>query len=328
MIDTMKRWLGWYPVRVAAVVDTAVLALWCLVLGLVSVEMNSAWIALGLVVVPTTFVALCCSDPSAARWALERGARFSPAWNTVLHRHLTRTRVARTLGFTGGMSVAMMAMSIHNADPARIPDFGDRWSPIFSGYWLPGLGYVVGSLVAELTKPRLASAGTGTAVLALRRLGDYLDSTVREVFIGSLVMALAATVYALAPRSNGQPGWSDEWGRVGLPLVVAAVAVLGAVWVCRRRERAGDEAALAYEELTRSATANALVGAAIAMVAESAIRLVAFRTVEGTVSGWYQLGFGLFGLLALGFWAASGTKLVFRNRRIGKLRAAAGVASA
>ena len=148
------------------------------------------------------------------------------------------------------------------------------------------------------------------------------------MFVASfVVMALAVTVAALAPRSNGQPGWLDDWGRVGLPLAVAALAVLGATWVCRRRERAGDEAALAYEELTRSATANALIGAAIAMVAEAAIRLVSFRTVDGTVSGWYQLGFGLFGLLALGFWAACGTKLVFRNRRIAQLRTRAGIAS-
>lgn len=325
----MRAWLSWYPLRVAAVVDTVVIALWCLVLGSVAMEMNSAWIALAVMLVPTTFVALCCSETSAARWALERGARFSPEWSGALHRHLTRTRVARTLGFTGGIGITMLVMSFHNADPGRIPDFVERWNPFLSGYWLPGLGYVVGSLVAELTKPRLASSGAGAAVLSRRRLGDYLDPIVREMFVASfVVMALAVTVALLAPRSNGQPGWLDDWGRVGLPLGVAAVAVLGAVWVCRRRERAGDEAALAYEELTRSATANALIGAAVAMTAEAAIRLVGFRTVDGTVSGWYQVGFGLFGLLALGFWAACGTKLVFRNRRIGKLRAAAGVASA
>lgn len=314
--------------RLAVVVDLAVLALWCLVLGLVPVDINSAWAALGVTLIPTTFVALCCSRTAARRWALERGARFSSIWESALHRHLTRTRVARTLGVTGGIALPLMIMGINNANPGRITDYVEIWSPRLSGWWLPGLGYVVGSLVAEFVKPKVVhGASSGTAVLARRRLGDYLDSTVREMFIASfVVIALAATVTALAPRSNGQTGWVDDLGRVWLPLSVAALAVVFAVWVCRRRERAGDEAALAYEELTRSATANALVGAAVAMNAEAAIRMVSFRTVEGTVSGWYQLGFGLFGLLALGFWAACGTKLVFRNRRIGRLRAAAGVA--
>jgi hypothetical protein len=292
------------------------------------VRNGSAVPALVLVVVPTTFVALCCTKTSASRWALERGAQFSPEWTSVLHRHLARTRVLRTLGFTGGMAVAMFVVNELYARARVVPGDVEPWSEVLSGYWVPGLGYVVGSLVAELTKPRLVSAGAGgTAVLARRRLGDYLDLTVREMFVASfVVIALAATVTTLAPRSNGQPGWVDDWGRVWLPLSVAALAVACAVWVCRRRERVGDEAALAYEELTRSATANALIGAAVAMNAEAAVRLVGFRTVEGTVSGWLQLGFWLFALLALGFWAACGTKLVFRNRRIGKLRAAAGVA--
>ena len=330
MIDTIRAWWSWYPLRVAAVVDTVVVALWCLVLGLGFAPSDATALQpLALVLVPTTFVALCCTRTAAGRWALERGAQFSPVWESALHRHLTRTRVARTLGFTGGLASAMVTVNWLYSRSTVVPADTQPWSQLLSGYWLPGLGYVVGSLVAELTKPRAASAGSGTAVLARRRLGDYLDNTVREMFVASfVVMALAVTVAVLAPRSNGQPGWLDGWGRVGLPLGVASVAVLGAVWVCRRRERAGDEAALAFEELTRSATANALIGAAVAMLAEAAIRLVGFRTVDGTVSGWYQLGFGLFGLLALGFWAACGTKLVFRNRRIGKLRAAAGIASA
>ena len=324
----LRAWLEWYPLRLAVVVDLAVLALWCLVVGLVRVDMNSAWVALGVVIVPTTFVALCCSRTAARRWALERGAKFSPNLETMLHHHLTRTRVARTLGFTGAMAISMMIVGVNNANPGRIPDFVETWSPLLSGYWLPGLGYVIGSLMAESTKPRVVLDGDGgAAVLLRRRLGDYLDSTVREMFIASFVaIVLALTVATLAPRSNGQLGSVDAWGRVALPLLVAVIAIVGANWVCRRRERAGDEAALGYEELTRSATANALIGAAVAMIAEASVRLVAFRTVEGAVPGWYQVGFWLFALLALGFWAACGTKLVFRNRRIGKLRAAAGVA--
>lgn len=334
VIDTTARpgqlraWLEWYPLRLAVVVDLAVLALWCLVVGVVRVDMNSAWIALGVVVVPTSFVALCCSRTAARRWALERGAQFSPNWETMLHHHLARTRVARTLGFTGGMAISMLVVNELYARAREVPGDVEPWNQLLSGYWLPGLGYVVGSLVAESTKPRVLLERDGSAaVLSRRRLGDYLDSTVREMFIASFVaIALAVTVATLAPRSNGQAGAADDWARVGLPLLVAAIAVVGANWVCRRRERAGDEAALGYEELTRSATANALIGAAVAMTAEAAVRLVAFRTVEGTVPGWYQVGFWLFALLALGFWAACGTKLVFRNRRIGKLRAAAGVA--
>ncbi|MDQ2678365.1 MAG: hypothetical protein M3Y51_06435 [Actinomycetota bacterium] len=328
----MKRWLGWYPVRVAAVADTAVLALWCLVLGLVPMQTGPAAAGLLMVVVPTTFVALCCTRTSAARWALAAGVQFSPMWEVVLHRHLTRTRVARTLGVTCGFAVGFMLVAHYNAGPESFRWFTEVWNPHLNGYWLAALGYTAGSLWAEWTKPDAAiERPSGTAVLSRRRLVDFTDRAVREFLTFSLVVVAFATLLArFLPRTDGM--WGDPiirppWGALAAA-IAAVTAVVGANWVCRRREQAGDEAALAYEELTRAATANALLGVSIAMLGEIASDVIGSRTADGTVSFWVQLPFGAFALLCLGVWIGSGTKLAIRNRRIGKLRAAAGVASA
>ncbi len=334
MINTklLRAWLGWYPLRVAAVVDAAVVALWCLVVGLVPMQLGSAVMGLFLVTIPTTFVALCCTRSSAARWALSAGVQFSPMWEEVLHRHLARTRVARTFGVTSGLAVGFMLVAHYNADPDEFRWFADVWNPHLDGFWLAALGYSVGSLWAEWSKPGVEiQRSTSTAVLSRRRLADFTDRTVREFLVFSLaVVALAAALAVLLPRADGL--WGDTeirppWGAVA-SAVVALIAVGGASWVCRRREHAGDEAALAYEELTRAATANALLGAAIGMLGELAGELIGLRTADGTVSFWVQLPFGAFSLICLAVWAGCGTKLAIRNRRIGKLRAAAGVGPA
>jgi hypothetical protein len=91
--------------------------------------------------------------------------------------------------------------------------------------------------------------------------------------------------------------------------------------VSRRPQRAGDEAELAAEELTRTATANALVGASIAMLASSAGRVVSAISDDQPL--WVVVPGVLFVMLGFGIWIGAGTKFVFQSRRIDALRAAA-----
>jgi Zn-dependent protease with chaperone function len=113
------------------------------------------------------------------------------------------------------------------------------------------------------------------------------------------------------------------WFRVVAPMVVVALALGGALWVSRRRERAADDVSLAYEELTRTATINALAGASIAMLGEFATGVASLPREGQQLSGWLLLLPMLVGWLGIGIWIGCGTKLVFRNRRIDALRAAA-----
>ncbi len=325
----MRAWWSWYPLRVAAMVDVVVFALWCLVVGMVPVEENLAVIALALVVAGSTVAALSCSRSSARAWALAAGVRFSPTIEVELHRYLCRMRVARTVGVTGAMATSLMVGAHYNADPEAFPSFLDGWNDVLGGYWLPALGYVIGSVLVEVTKRDSVTGSPHAAVLSRRRLEDFLDPRVRDLLGFSVVVfALAIAVAALAPRSGEPTGAAAPLVTVILPAAVAALAATAALWVCRRREQAADEAGLAFEELTRAATANALAGVTIAMLAEAAARVVWYPATSGPVSGWLVAPFGLFAVVGLVVWIGCGSKLAIRNRRIGKLRAAAGIASA
>lgn len=339
MNDALRWWLRWRSLRVAVAVDLAVAAVWATVTFAGDFELNSALIALAVVLIPTTYAALCCNEAAAARWAEERGANLGPDWAPVLYRHLLRTRVARTLGVTVGLAAPFMLMSYFNADPGRFPSFVHSWS-VMIGYWPMQLGYLVASVFAELTKPVAAgeSGGGARAVLSRRRLADFVDPGVRRIAWVFLVLCAASGFVAMrwGPEvvAGFRPGAEiaairASWELLGAFVAgtVAAASVLAASLLCRRRESVSDERALAYEELTRAATVNALVGASIAAMATASAQLIspALDPLYGSGSAWVwlTLPLGLIPMLGLGIWAGCGTKLVFRNRRIDRFRAAA-----
>jgi hypothetical protein len=321
----MRRLGDWYPLRLLVLAVGPWIVLWLLVRGTVPVNAAEAWIAFGVVVVPVSLVALGSSNAAAASWALARGARFSPIWNVALWHHLTRTRVARTLGVTLGLAVPMMLNGMYNAGGGEAVAWWPEFTRNISGYWTLALGYVVGSFWAELRKPRLRVEGSaGAALLSPRRLGDYLDPGVSRALGGfTLAVVFIATVWMLVPLPLSSFAVEPEWSPVIAPAAVAAMALGGAWWVSHRVERAVDDAALAYEELTRTATVNALAGAGIAMLGELATQIASIPRDGYQISFWILLLPGLLGLLGLGVWIGCGTKLVFRSRRIDALRAAA-----
>ncbi len=321
----MNALVRWHPLRVLTAALVPWVALWAAVALTVPLELASALMALGLLVVPTSIVALTSTAAGAAAWSLGRGARFSPEWNDLLWRHLTRTRVARTLGVTLGFSLPLMVNAAYNANGGELVPWWPRQANQVAGYWMPALGYVVGSVWAEVRKPRpLVGDASGAALLSPRRLGDYLDPNVMWA-LGTFALAAAFVigVWAFAPLPLSSFSPDPMWVRVVAPAAVAIGALGAARWLSRRVERATDDAALAYEELTRTATVNALVGASIAMIGEFAASITSVPRHGYQVSGWYLLVPSLLALVGLGIWAGCGTKLVFRSRRIDALRAAA-----
>lgn len=328
MIDTkferVARALGWYPLRVLTLAVAPWVAIWSLVMGTVGMDTASAWLSLGVVLVPTTVVAASSTMAGAADWALGRGARFSAPWNRLLWRHLTRTRVARTLGVTLGFALPMVANGVFNSSGGELVPWWAERSNEVTGYWMPALGYVIGSIWAEWRKPRPSMpAGAGTAMLTPRRLGDYLDPNVAWVLgVFGLVCVVVVTVRVFAPLPLSGNPVDAAWVRVVAPAAVAVSAVLFAAILSHRVERATDDAALAYEELTRSATVNALAGVCVAMLGELAVAIASLPRDGLQISTWFLWPLGLLSLLGLGIWIGCGTKLVFRSRRIDALRAA------
>lgn len=323
--------LRWSPARALFWVLTPIVALWCLVMGTATMERNSALVGLAIAVVPVALVALASSDAAARTWAAERGARFDQGWNRTLQQHLLRTRLARTLGVCLPISANFLLMSRYNADPASMTGFPELSSSGW-GFWVLGLGYVLGSWWAEWTKPRQhPDATTRTAVLTPRRLGDYLDPNVRWflVLAAGLAAVMAASWFVgswvIEPAAGAPQRLAASQVVVLGSIGVAALAFVVAWWACRRRERTSDDASLAFEELTRTATINALAGVVVAMATAVTYELaVDLLSMPGRSAWlWAQLPFVLLSYVGLAIWAGAGTKLVFRSRRIEAIRAAA-----
>ena len=320
----MSALRGWYPLRPWSVAVGSWVLLWSALRLAVPTEATSSWLALIVVVAPVSAVAAGSSVAGAEAWALGRGARFSSPWNQLLWRHLTRTRVARTFGVTAGFGAQLLANAVYNAGGGEALRWWPELAGSVGGYWMAALGYVVASLWAERTKPHVEPGrGAGTAMLTPRRLADYLDPNVGFALgLFALVMVGTVTTWSLVPMPVSSIGVDPEWVGVLAPGVLVVIALLGAGWTARRTERAGDGAALAYEELTRAASVNALVGAAIAMLGELMVSIASLPRDGQQVSGWILLVPGLMSLLGVVIWIGCGTKLVFRSRRIDTLRAA------
>ena len=320
MSDTKPRRTG---VGVIAFPAAIVSIAWCLALTRWSFEWPTAVAALAAALLPAVVAFVSTTDLVAWRWARDRGADFEPALVPQVHCHLVRTRVARTFGVTVPIAVDMMLMSRYNASDGSFRWFMDAWNPELRGLWQSGTGYVVATVWVELTKPReLTGRGPGVAVLAPRRLRDFADRGVlRWVAPMFVAVPVAASIWLAAPDPAEPVRNRLHEGVVLGGLVTALVAVSAAVAVCRRSERSADDVAVAYEELTRSGTVNALLGVAIGMLGQVVGELLGSQPVAEWLTPWVTFPAGmLFGLGPLAIWYAAGTKFVFRSRRIDALR--------
>lgn len=129
------------------------------------------------------------------------------------------------------------------------------------------------------------------------------------LLVGSATVPAGWAVFLLGPPGTGRPAGADgarahrrRGGPVGVRVVV------------RRAEPTASPTALATEELTRTASVNVLTGCAAAMA------LSAESWWRAAHPDWWVVAAAL-GLAAIGIWAASGTDLVFRTRRLERLRA-------
>lgn len=279
-------------------------------------------VAGAIVLLPPIAIHRVTNERMAERWALERGVRLDADVVPQMQRHLRRTRIARTVGVTSGFALNLVLAGLLGSG-RRSSWYSTVWVREFDPMFIAAGGYVIASIWAELTKPRtVTGSGAGVAVLASRRLRDFADVGVLRPLAWFATLAPVATVVWLAAPDPDPPVSSrlKEGSVVGC-VGVAIVAVGAALAICRRRERAADEMGVAYEELTRSASVNALLGAAVAMVGGYSGQLLSSWSVFDWVSGWVAYpAVMVVSFLSIGVWYTAGTKFVFRSRRMDALR--------
>jgi len=274
------------------------------------------------VVLPPIAIWRGTDNGMAERWALQRGVRLDAHVVPQMRRHLRRTRIARTIGVTSAGSLNLFLGGLFGGGPAS-SWYRTVWIREFDPVFIAGAGYVIVSIWAELTKPRAATdTGGGAAVLAPRRLRDFADVGVLRPLVAFVALApLATALWFAAPDPDPPVSSRLKEGAVVGAAAVTVFAILAALAICRRRERAADEMGVAYEELTRSATVNALLGAAVAMAGSYSGQLVGSPPLMDWLSGWITIpAMMILSFLSLSIWYTAGTKFVFRSRRMEALR--------
>ena len=107
--------------------------------------------------------------------------------------------------------------------------------------WVPlVVGYGVGSMVGELTRPAERPASTAIATLQQRRVSDYVRTTLVTTTISVLIASLVPGAYLLL--SNPERPWVDRIEPLGqrpqewfvVLLVAASVATAAACWIASR----------------------------------------------------------------------------------------------
>jgi hypothetical protein len=149
-----------------------------------------------------------------ATWAASYNLRLQPDEHTYVSRQLRRGRWLRTLGFVIPFAVGQGAMAWWGLVHARPLPPAPLSLLTFPSAW--AAGYLLGAVAAELTRRRPHPRQVRAAVLAPRRLSDYLPAWMLWA-----ERAVALAVLALVPLASDTP---SSPGRA-IPTAIAAITV-------------------------------------------------------------------------------------------------------
>jgi hypothetical protein len=223
---------------------------------------------LGWVLAITTAVALLAlllrwaarpPDTAAiATWAASYNLRLHPDEHTYVSGQLRRGRWLRTLGLVIPLAVGQGAMAWWGLVYARPLPPAPLSMLTFPSAW--ATGYLLGAVAAELTRRRPHPRQVRAAILAPRRLSDYLPAWMLWA-----ERAVALAVLALVPLASDTP-WSP--GR-SIPTAIAAITVatlveIGLRAMVRRPQPLGGTGELAVDDALRSTALHRAAGAGLA----------------------------------------------------------------
>jgi hypothetical protein len=237
-----------------------------------------------------------------------------PAMTTRATAQLQRLRTFRTVPAMLGLAIGMSTAPAYNV---AIGVLGERdpasQALLYAATTYPSfvfalLGYLLGVLLAEVTRTPFVDGGAG-ARLETRRPGQYLTPTARRL------PALLAAWVVVALAVGAMAGRPQDWW---LTLVAAAVPGLVAVaqrLIVRRAQPVVDADALALDDTLRSSAAHALSGGASALLLAWALDSTQ-HALGGDTANLSPVGFvlGIVGMAGVyGLWVHYGS--THRGRR-------------
>lgn len=187
------------------------------------------FIILLMLVLPAVFIWSMVRRPpgrSIAAFAKQYWVPLTPHNVEQLRRYIQWTRRWRLAGVAAAFSLA----GIWNVVTERSTS---SWVPFV-------VGYGVGSMIGELTRPAERPASTAIATLQQRTVSDYVSTTLIKTTIIVFIAGLVPAAYLLL--SNPQRPWVDRIEPLGqrpqdwlvVLLVAASVATAAACWLASR----------------------------------------------------------------------------------------------
>lgn len=242
-----------------------------------------------------------------------RRHRVPASMATIAARQLQRLRVVRTVPALLGLAIGTATAPAYNVAVSVLGDGHPASRALldaattYSAFVLALVGYLLGSLLAEVTRRPLVR-GVG-ARLEERRPDQYLTATARRL-PAVLAIWVVAAMAAGALAGRPQPWW--------LALVAAAVPAVIALaqhHIVRRPQPVIDADALALDDTLRSSAAHALSGSASALLLAWALDATQYAVTDDPFTlGTAGAVLGIVGVMGIyGVWAHYGS--THRGRR-------------
>jgi len=210
------------------------------------------------------------SDELLAEWADAHGVELTPESMQMVARYLRRSRVLRTWGALAGLFLPTLVELALNGR-VQLLGFGtDGNAAPYAGPIWGFLGYLVGSLYAEVSLARPLDQARRSASLVPRELADYLP---RRLLLAQRALGIAAVLGVLAlglvpydSREAAEPEWLSLL--TGAAVFAAFAVGLEALerWLVRRPQPFTSPSVVAADDAIRAQSVHSLAGSGLALL--------------------------------------------------------------
>jgi hypothetical protein len=210
------------------------------------------------------------NDKLLAEWAQAHGVELTPESRQMVARYLRKSRVLRTWGALAGLLVPSLVELVLN-NRVQLLGFGtDGSSAPYAGPIGAFVGYLLGSLYAEVSLARPIARARRSASLVPRELADYLPRWLlraqRALGIAAVAGVLVLGLVPYDPREAAEPEWLSLL--TGAAVFAAFAVGLEALerWLVRRPQPFTSPSLVAADDAIRAQSVHSLAGSGLALL--------------------------------------------------------------
>jgi len=210
------------------------------------------------------------NDKLLAEWAQTHGVELTPESRRMVARYLRRSRVLRTWGALAGLFLPSLVELALNGR-VQLLGFGtDGSAAPYAGPIGAFVGYLVGSLYAEVSLARPVDQVRRSASLVPRELADYLPARLlraqRALGIAAVLGVLVLGLVPYDAREAAEPEWLSLL--TGAAVVAAFAVGLEALerWLVRRPQPFTSPSLVAADDAIRAQSVHSLAGSGLALL--------------------------------------------------------------